>query len=75
MGLKSRVSKLEAVAGGGDGICTCTPPFLARGANFYGDGYPPTDPLCPRCGLLPFAVLRRDPNFFGNANRLEELMR
>jgi hypothetical protein len=73
MGLKSRVAKLEAAAGGGEGRCTCTPGFIAvEGDDYYPE---PTGSHCPSCGLLPLIVVRFDPNFYGNAHLYEELRR
>jgi hypothetical protein len=77
MSLETRVSKLEAAGGGDDGTCTCTPPYIARVREAdIADGWTPdAPPPCPKCGLLPFMVIHYDPDFYGNAERLEELQR
>jgi hypothetical protein len=71
MSLATRVSKLEAaVSGSGkDGTCTCQRGYVSyEGCNSF---YPPSDRLCPRCGLLPSVIVRYVTDFYAKPDRFE----
>jgi hypothetical protein len=61
--LARRLSRLELWTGGPCSACAGRQPVMLRGEQEI-----PTCEVCNR--VLPAVVLRRDSNFFGNADRL-----
>jgi hypothetical protein len=82
MRLRTRLQRLEGATGAGDSCPACPSPAIVRynqdghdGAPVLAGGQKPPA-LCRRCGraarVLPIVVVY-DPDFFGNAERLEGL--
>jgi hypothetical protein len=76
--LVNRLRRLESLSHGGP--CPCcldwARPVVLREPSFYGAerGQSAEPASCPVCGRWPPVILlRRDPDFFANQKRLEEL--
>jgi hypothetical protein len=73
--MRQHLKRLERSWQAGSCGAGCPPVRCVRDGDWYGTPCPEEPPApCPRCGR-PATVIRlvRDPNFYGNADRLREL--